>query len=352
MKKVLITGATGLVGSHLVVGLLRSGDYEVHCAVRSTGSIAKLEAVCKYFDCDISTIHIHEVVLEDREAFLSLIREISPSVLFHTAATVSLDGMDSELMIRGNVDLAEAVTEVLHTYNSNTTEKILLVHVSSIAAIGAAKEVDGEIDETCEIAHTYDLEAYSLSKFLSENVIFRGSMMGTPTVIINPSVVLGVTGDGTGNEGLQSAIKMMWRGIPFYTSAEMGFVDVRDVARAMVAIAEKVKAGKGAGLLGERFIVSGHNLCYRELIGSFAAQFGARKPWLLAPKWLLKIGLALVWLWCKIFRLRAMLTPSMIGFMTSKSRYSSAKLLSQLPDFQYTSMRDTVEMIARRTVSG
>lgn len=339
-NRVIITGATGLVGSHLAVELLARGTFEVHCTTRSAKSVEKLERVCKYFGADFTALTIHNINIESSDEILELLKCVSPSVVFHTAATVSLDGRDTRAMIRGNVDLAEALTDALYRY----AEKPALVHVSSIAAIGAAKERGEEIDESCEIDHIHSLEPYSLSKFLSENVVWRGARMGTPTIVVNPSVVLGTSGSESGSDGLQSAINIMRRGIPFYTSGVMGFVDVRDVARAMVELSEKIDEAKGG-----RYILSGVNANYKELISIFAEGFGVRRPWFLAPKWLLRFGIWCSTVGCRVVGRRSKLTPSMVGFMTSQSRYSSEKLLSVLPDFKYHTLTQSVEMIALRT---
>lgn len=341
--RALITGSTGLVGSHLAVELLQNGGYEVYCTARGEKSVEKLKRVCEASGVDFGALSVHYVDLHSAEEIKAKLEELSIEVVFHTAAVVSVSGEHSDSMVYENVSLCEAVAEAMVEYG-----KAVMVHVSSIAAIGSAKTEGGFIDEKCEIVHSYELEPYGLSKFLSENVIWKMARIGVKVAVVNPSVVLGVSGQADGSDGLQGAVKMLWRGIPFYTKAEMGFVDVRDVASAMERLGARLLNNQ-EGIASERFIISGHNLTYRELIGAFARQAGVREPKILMRKWMLRLGIGIITLWCKITGKRPLVGQSMVGYATSKSRYSNAKLLGVLSGFKFREVADTVAMIAERT---
>ncbi len=365
-QRVIVAGGTGLVGSHLVVELLKCGGYEVHCTVRSAQSAEKLREVCEWWGVDFSLVVLHTIDLCSDRDILGLLSEVSPSLYFHLAAQVSLDGADAQNMIRGNVDMSEALCSAMYEYNIEGEGSTAVVFVSSIAAIGGAKVSGGEIDESCEIDHIHSLEPYSLSKFLSENVMWRLSRMGVPVVMVNPSVVLGISGSSAGGSGIETALRMLSRGLPFYTKAEMGFVDVRDVARVMRLLSDRLleelsedSAAEGVCLgdrtvktsnnvIAQRFIVSGGNYTYKELIGTFAKTNSKKPPRIYLSRWAVRCGIAVLGAGSFLVGKKPKFTKSMIGFLTSSSRYSTAKLQGVLPELRYHTLSETAEMIAKR----
>ncbi len=333
------------MGSHLVAELLRRGGYEISLIARSEKSIEKVRAVCQYYGVDMGGVKIHYGELIEEDQVIGVLKEVEPDAVFHCAAVVSLGGVDGSELIRENVDLTESVTGAMVSYNSGAKRRATLIHVSSIAALGIK---EGELtDEGCEITHIERLSPYSQSKYLSENVVWRASSLGVPTIIVNPSVIIGVSGDGTEVEGIQAFFKMVKRGLPFYTCGVIGFVDVRDVASAMIELLEGAEQGR-EGIIGQRFIVSGANLSYREVIGELSVAMGHKRPRLYVPKWLLVGALHSMSFCYRVVGKKSPIEPSMSHFMTSKTWYDNGKLLSVLPHFSYLSIVDTAAMVARR----
>ncbi len=348
LKQVFITGATGLIGSHLVVELLRAGGYSVHCSYRSEESLKKLQAVCTYFEVDYSRLQFHRVVLEDSDQLSDLFQKKSIEVVYHTAAIVEIDGSSQSEMISSNVELTSSVCRALEgLVESKEVACPLLVHVSSIAALGE-KPYPELIDETTQIESIAEVSAYSQSKFLSENRVHRAVAMGVRAVIVSPSVVLGVLGDGSKMDGMQQIFSVLSNGMPIYTTGVMGFVDVRDVARVMYLLSLRAVEIGGERVIGQRYIISGKNLDFREFITTFNLAFGRRKPILGMGKTILSLVGWIAKGWSGLFGGKPLITPDTVAYMTSKSAYDGSKILAELPQFSYTDFQQSAKMVVDR----
>ena len=97
---------------------------------------------------------------------------------------------------------------------------------------------------------------YSLSKYYSEQEVWRASQEGIDVVIINPSVILG-PGDWT--KGSSQIFQKLYKGLKFYTTGSTGYVDVVDVASCAILLLQ-------SDIKNERFIVNGANLKFRDSI--------------------------------------------------------------------------------------
>lgn len=343
--KIVITGATGLVGSHLAVRLLENRDSEIHCTSRSQKSTDKLRAVCNDFGADFSKLKIHYIPLEQNDELTQFFRDIEPDIVFHTAAIVSLEGGNETQMITSNVELTATITESLLDLKSRGKEP-LLIHISSIAALGT-KPYPELTDESCQIESIAKISAYSRSKFLSENEVWRAQRMGLRVIIVNPSIVVGVASDGSEREGIQKLFKLLSGGIPAYTLGAMGFVDVRDLSEAMYQLAFTAQSGNKE-IEGNRYILNGVNLNFKEFITTFNQAFGKRKPPIYISKTLLTFVIQTLALWSKIRGAKPLITPSSIGYMTNQTAYDGTKIERTIEGFKYRDFGDSAKMVAQR----
>lgn len=326
MKKAIITGATGLIGSHLVVELLRSGDYSITAMVRSEQSKSKLREILARHSMSDQAIHYTVVNTENYDELRVAIEGFD--TVFHCAAIVSFDGSSAEQIVANNVELTAYVVNSCLASQSNP----LLVHISSIAALGTAPYPELTTENT-PFTGIATASAYSRSKFLSENEVWRGVTQGLRSVIVCPSVVMGV--GASGSEGLQPVFRMASRGIPFYTQGVVGYVDVVDVARAMRLLAADETT------YGKKYIVSGENLSYKELISALNRAFGKPLPHINVPKWLLKIAVATL----GVIQRKPLLTKEMISFLTEKTAYDGT-LLTRTLSMEYATIEQTAKRIA------
>jgi dihydroflavonol-4-reductase len=164
--------------------------------------------------------------------------------------------------------------------------------------------------------------------------VWRGMGEGLTPLIINPSTILGF---GDWSHGSCALFKNAYRKFPWYTRGSNGFVDVEDLARAVVLLMEST-------VRNERFIVNSENWDYRRLFDCLADGFGKKHPTRDATPFL--AGLA--WRAEKIKSLftgaHPMITRETAAIARKRSSYDNGKLLKMLPGFQFrpleTSIRD------------
>jgi dihydroflavonol-4-reductase len=261
---ILVTGATGFLGSEVVIQLAKEGK-SVRCTKRTNSIIpAILTPFCnqiEWIDADILDVF----QLED--AFEGVMQ------VYHCAAWVSLKRADQKAMIRTNV------TGTANLVNLCLQQGARLIHVSSVAAIGLAKPVD-LITENHHLDLATENDGYAISKLESEMEVWRGIAEGMDAVIVNPSIIIGANA-GTGGSG--QLFETVRKGLKIYTSGSSGLVDVQDVAKCMISLMSK-------DIHAERFIISAENWDYKHLTTEIANGLGLKPPTIHATPWMM--GLA------------------------------------------------------------
>lgn len=330
MKRVLITGATGLIGSHLVVELIDVGGYQVTALIRSEESKRKLDEVLSRHGVTDAELSYVMVDTENFEELREVIAEFD--VVYHCAAIVSFEGRVAEQIVADNVELTNYVVDSCLA----SERKPLLVHVSSIAALGSAT-YPAAVTEVSPFSGILSASAYARSKFLSENEVWRAARQGLRVVVVSPSVVLGL-GASTGG-GLQPLFRIASRGIPFYTDGVNGFVDVCDVALAMRLLSEDQR------YWGRRYILSSEDLSYRKLITELNTLFGKRPPRIALRGWMLRVVTVVI----HIVQRKPLVTKEMAGFLLAKRSYDGT-LVKRTLSMNYTPLEQTLARIVRDSV--
>jgi len=260
---ILVTGATGFLGSELAMQLANAGN-TIRCTKRASSAIPKIlipyQQNIEWVNADIMDIF----ALED--AFTCVTQ------VYHCAAWVSLKQKDKQLMIRNNV------TGTANVVNLCNELGIRLLHVSSIAAIGQA--LPGKlINEETHLDENNEEDGYAISKLHSEMEVWRGIAEGLDAVIVNPSLIIGPNAGFTGTGALFQTVH---KGLKFYTRGSGGFVDVRDVARCMIEL-------MNSNITGERYIISAENVSYKNITAQIADSFGIKRPSFLAKPWIMEV---------------------------------------------------------------
>ncbi len=142
-----------------------------------------------------------------------------------------------------------------------------LVHVSSVSALGRIRQ-DEIVTEKMNWTEETSNSIYGKSKYFGEMEVWRGIGEGLRAVIVNPTVILG--GDDWEN-GSAAIFKTAYNEFKWYTDGVSGFVDVMDVARAMILL-------MNSEITAQRFILNGENLSYREIFSEIATCFGKKPP--------------------------------------------------------------------------
>lgn len=263
---ILVTGATGFLGAELVIQLLQKED-RIKCIRRDNSTIPQKLIP---FNDKIEWLIADILDYSDLDAAFEGVSEV-----FHCAALVSFESSFKQKMLAVN---SEGTANLVNLCLSHSVKK--LVHVSSIAALGNAKE--GELIDEKNFWEGFEShDAYSVSKYRAEMEVWRGINEGLNAVIVNPSIILGEDLGAAGSGALFETVK---GGIKYYTCGASGFVNVKDVAKAMILLME-------SEVCNERFIINAENYSYKNLFTEIAQAFHIpaptkeAKPWMLALAW-------------------------------------------------------------------
>lgn len=261
---ILVTGGTGLVGSHLLFELASKGK-EIRALKRSGSNTELIKRLFTWYDVDrgeelFNRIQWTEGDLMDIVSLQEAVAGVE--YIYHCAAIVSFMPDDKALMLKANIEGTANLVNV--ALNAGIRK---FCHCSSVAAIGRPDKPN-VIDESLVWKTSRSNSWYAISKYGSEREVWRGSEEGLQVVIVNPTVVIGPGDPARSSAQLYQSVK---NGMKFYTSGVTGFVDARDVASAMVALTD-------SDIINERYILTSEDLSYKELFTLFAHYSGAKPP--------------------------------------------------------------------------
>lgn len=267
--KALITGGTGFLGSHIARVLVAAG-HEVRIMHRPTSRLTALEGVP------------YQYVAGDIGGDPALLRAACEGCdwVFHAAAVAHYWRADVQQMYEVNV---EGTRRLLQAARDAGVRRFIFT--SSAAAIGP--RADGTpASEDDAFAMPPDLFPYGHSKWLAEGVVQQFVRKGMDAVILNPSVIFG-PGDLNQISGTFIIQVKRFGAFAATTSGGVMVIDVRDVAAAHLAAAER-------GRTGERYIVGAYNMLYKALFNQIAEIVRAPRPMLYAPDFVLEPAARLI----------------------------------------------------------
>ena len=315
---VFITGGTGFLGAYIIKEMVEKG-YSVR-AIRRSNKLPEfipasiLEKV-DWVDGDVLDIVRLEEAMKGAEAVI------------HSAAMVSFHSSERASMMQTNI---EGTSNVVNAALENSIPRF--VHVSSVAALGRTK-TNTIVDETKKWSESSLNTNYGLSKYRSELEVWRGIAEGLNAVILNPSTILGF---GDWYSSSASIFKHAWEEFNWYTEGINGFVDVEDVARAVVLLME-------SDIRSERFIISGDNWSFRKLFNTIADHFSKKQPSRAATPFLSGLAWRLEKIKSLLTGKPALLTRETAKIGLSRTTFDNSKLLNALPGFRFTSLEETVK---------
>lgn len=313
---IVVTGASGLVGSYVVKELSKQ-HHNIIALYNSSTPSKELESLAQWQKVDILNITLLEEIL------------FNAKQVYHCAAIVSFNPKEKNLMQQLNI---EGTKNVVNACINCGVEK--LVHVSSVSALGRIRPGE-EISEAMIWTEDTSNSEYGKTKYLSEMEIWRGIGEGLKAVIVNPSIILGA---GNWNTGSTAIFKNVYNEFPWYTNGSSGFIDVSDVAKAMIALME-------SDINAERYVLSAWNETYRNVFDEIAKKFQKKKP----SKEVTPLVAAIVWrfeyLKSIITKQNPLITKETAATALTKVVYDNSKLLKALPDFQYADFNKSIENI-------
>jgi len=285
---ILVSGGTGLLGSHLLFELLKS-DKQITAICRSKKNMPEVLKVFGYYSDKpaelLEKVKWIEADMRNYHDILDAMEGISE--IYHCAAIVSFDPGERLNMIKSNT---EGTANMVNAAIEYKVKKF--VHVSSTSAIG--KPPEGKLaDETMIWTESKTNTGYSISKFKSEMEVWRGIEEGLNAVIVNPSIILG---PGFWNHGSSSIFTKVDHGMKFYSYGMTGYVSVWDVVRAMLGLME-------SDISGERFLLTSENLTYREIFDKIAEALNRSKPTVEGTYFMAELAWRLDWIKSKLLGL-------------------------------------------------
>ena len=304
----LVTGATGLLGTHLIMELLSRGE-RVRALVRPSANRQSVEDVFRFCNNNLfGNIEWAEGEVLDIDSLEQAMQGCSH--VFHCAAIVSYHPSERAEMYRVNTEgTANVINMALHLGN------IKVGFVSSIAAIGKAKNNE-HVDEESEWVENDMNTHYAITKQLSEMEFWRGIHEGLEGVAFNCGFIIG---PGSFERSSPSLFRKLNEGMRFYPPGGTGFIAVADAAWCIAELT-----------LGptthERFILVTENRSMKEIFQLVAQSLGVKVPTQEAKPWILQVARAAEWLKEKTTGRKALVTRETVKNASLRFYYDSSKM--------------------------
>ncbi|WP_299339121.1 NAD-dependent epimerase/dehydratase family protein [uncultured Psychroserpens sp.] len=329
---ILVTGGTGLVGSHLLFNLV-SNNESVRAIYRRQHKLERVKKVFSYFTNDVDTLYNKidwvEANINDIPALEKAFKDITH--VYHCAAFVSFEPNRYQELRKVNI---EGTANIVNLCISNKIKK--LCYVSSIAAIGNEQNPDTLITETTEWNPELDHSVYAITKYGAEMEVWRGTQEGVNAVIVNPGIILGPGFWNGGGSG--SLFKRIHKGMKYYPSGVSAYVDVWDVTDTMIKLMT-------SDLINQRYIVIAENLPFKVFQHKVAEALGVKPAQKEASPFLLALAWRMDWLNHKLFGKRRKLSKQTVNSISSKTIYDNSKIRSDF-NFGFNPIDQSIKKIS------
>ncbi len=327
---ILVTGGTGLVGSHLLKELIK-GEESIRAIYRDEKSLSKIKHFFILFNISwndvlkkvewVQSDLLNPAVLED--AFLGV------DYVYHCAAMVSFNKRDKKQMLKVNIEGTSNVVNLSLDYNVKK-----LCYVSSTAAIGNTTNGDDRTEKN-DWQNDGTFSNYSISKYFAEMEVWRGGEEGLDVVIVNPSIIIGA---GDWNSSSSNLFLKVWKGLRFYTLGVNGFVYVNDVVKVMTEL-------MNSDIKNERYLVIAENLTFQTLFNYISEYLNKPYPSVLVKKWMTNVICRVEVIKTFLFKSDPLVTKESANSAMRVTKYSNQKIKKDLK-FEFTPIKIAVKETA------
>lgn len=259
--KVLVTGATGFVGSWLTRRLLDEG-HEVRVLRRERSDLDEIKNLrVEHTLGDVSDSGAVDQAVTNQD------------LVFHLAGLVGYSRAMRPAMILANV---VGTNNIVESCAKHGVKK--LVYLSSVVAVGASFDGKAPLDENSDynLSHL-DLGYFETKRKAEEIVLEAARKNRIQAVALNPSTIYGPGDAKKGSRKVQ--VKVAQGKFPFYPPGGVNVISVEDVVDAIVASID-------LGRSGERYILAGENLLIKDVFRLIAHEAGVAPPRIKLPGWL------------------------------------------------------------------
>ena len=314
---ILVTGATGFIGSHLMCHLAQKDIFPVAMFRHESSK----NLIWKLFESQFIDAHERFEKISWIKADLRDLPSLDLafdgiSYVYHCAGYVSFAHWDVQKLLEIN---EKGSTYLVNLCLSQSVKK--LVYVSSVAALGNDQYI-GVIDESTPWDNNTDKSPYSYSKYGGEMEVWRAMQEGLNAVIVNPGIVLGKCSP------IEKVLQRYHKGLRWTTPGNYALVNINDV----ILVMDKLMNSK---IKGERFILVSENWTSKALVKTLLKQGNFNGKVLFIPK------LFLYFLWIFEYIIQALgirkrfFTRALISSQYEKKKIVGGKIKSFI-DFKYS----------------
>ena len=328
---ILVTGGTGLVGSHLLYNLIKNGN-EVKAIYRRKHKLESVKKVFSYYSDDFEALYNKidwfEADITDIPALEKVFKDVKH--VYHCAAFVSFEPDKYHLSRKINI---QGTANIVNLCISNNIKK--LGYVSSIAAIGTNIDSQVFVNEETPWNPEEDHNIYEITKYGAETEVWRGSQEGLDVVIVNPGIILGPGYWRSGSSG--SIITRIYKGLPYYTKGSSGYIDIWDVIKAITQL-------MNSNIKNERFILISENLSIEDFQLRVAKALNVKPAKKEANGFMLEIFWRLDWLNHKLTGKRRRLSKQFAKTLRTKRYLENSKIKKAL-NFEFTPVNESISKV-------
>ncbi len=333
---ILVTGGTGLVGSHLLYHLALSYD-GILATYRTEQKIEKVKKVFSYYEKnnDVLFQKIQWIKADITEVpTLENVFSYPITKVYHCAALVSFSPKDYREMRKVNI---KGTANVVNYCIDKEIRK--LCYVSSIATLGDSlngKPVDEESEWNDETVNS----GYAITKYGAEMEVWRASQEGVAVSVVNPGVILG---SGFWQEGTGKLFTQINKGFSFYTEGVTGFVGVKDVVNAMINLTN-------SDIVNQRYVLVSENKSFKEVLCLIAASMDKKPPSIKVRKFITNILWRIDGVISILTGKKPLLTKNSARSSHNKTYYSSGKIIDEL-NFKFVPVDTVIAEVVSHYVS-
>ncbi|MDB9961107.1 NAD-dependent epimerase/dehydratase family protein [Oceanihabitans sp.] len=329
---ILVTGGTGLVGSHLLFDLVNTNQ-SIRAIYRDEAKLVLVKKMFSYYSEESNLLYNKIDWVKADLLDIPTLTEVFTGIthVYHCAALISFDPKDYHKLRQINI---EGTANIVNLCIANTISK--LCYVSSIATLGK-KDDNSIIDEETHWNPDADNSVYGITKYGAEMEVWRGTQEGLNAVIVNPGLILG---PGLWNSGSGLLFKEVHQGLPYYVTGTSGYVDVKDVTECMIDL-------MNSDITNNRFILVSENLSFKQFTEITSRYLGVKAPRKSVTHLMLQIGWRCDWVKSFITGKPRRLTKQTAASALTIKNYSNKKIKDTI-NFKFTKIESSIKSISEQ----